>query len=178
MSRTEDFFESICNKYYKDVYKYVVFVTGDKDAADDIVQDTFVVVYKNIEKVLKHNNIGGFIFKTAQNIIKNYKKELYKRILKEVSIDEGTININDKRSEVESYINSEINEYEYLTEILSSLSDDKKDLYKWYYVDNIPMKEIAEREGIEYTALRMKYVRLRKEIKEKVREISENKFVT
>ncbi|MDO5388264.1 MAG: hypothetical protein Q4F63_03435, partial [Clostridia bacterium] len=75
-------------------------------------------------------------------------------------------------------INSEINEYEYLTEILSSLSDDKKDLYKWYYVDNIPMKEIAEREGIEYTALRMKYVRLRKEIKEKVREISENKFVT
>lgn len=178
MSRTEDFFESICNKYYKDVYKYVVFVTGDKDVADDIVQDTFVVVYKNIEKVLKHNNTGGFIFKTAQNIIKNYKKELYKRILKEVSIDEGTININDKRSEVESYINSEINEYEYLTEILSSLSDDKKDLYKWYYVDNVPMKEIAEREGIEYTALRMKYVRLRKEIKEKVREISENKFVT
>lgn len=40
------------------------------------------------------------------------------------------------------------------------------------------MKEIAQKLGIEYTALRMKYVRLRKEIKELVKELAENNFVT
>lgn len=178
MSRYDAFFEDICEKYYKDVYKYIVFTLKDREISNDIVQDTFIVVYKNIEKVYKHKNPGGFVFRTAQNLVKNYKKELYKRLTREVNIDEGVTNIQDINTSIENTLNSEIDEYEYITDIINQLSDEKKKLYEMYYVEKKSMKEISESEGIEYTALRMKYVRLRKEIKNKVKEFAENNFVT
>lgn len=88
------------------------------------------------------------------------------------------MDIRDLSTSIENSLNAEINEYEYITDIIDSLSDDKKRLYKMYYIEKKSMKEIAASEGIEYTALRMKYVRLRKEIKNKVKEFAENNFVT
>ena len=39
-----------------------------------------------------------------------------------------------------------------------------------------PMEEIARELGIEYSAVRMRYVRLRKEIKGLIKELAEKKF--
>ena len=178
MNKYDDFFDDICRNYYNDIYKYLVFTLRDEDKAKDLVQDTFVVVYKNIEKVYNHENYGGYIFKTAQNLAKNYKKQLYKRLLNEVSMDEKIMEIEDYRSTIENSLNSEINEYEYITEIIDLLSEDKQKFYRMYYIEKKSMKEISEKEGIGYTALRMKYVRLRKEIKAIVKKLSENNFVT
>lgn len=178
MNKYDCFFTEICEKYYKDVFRYLVFTLKNEDMANDAIQDAFVVVYKNIKKVYNHENPGGYVFRTAQNIAKNYKKVLYKRLIKEINIDDQVVNIQDYRADIESNMDSNIDEYEYITEIIDSLSDEKKWLYKMYYVEHKPMKEIAAVMNIEYTALRMKYVRLRKEIKEKVRELAEKYFVT
>lgn len=178
MNKYDAFFNEICNEYYANIYKYLVFIIKDDEKAKDIVQDTFIVVYKNIEKVYNHENKGGYIFKTAQNLAKNYKKELYKKLLNEVSIDEKVIEIQDSKATIENSLLTNIDEYEYITEIIDLLDKDKQDLYKMYYIENRSMKEIAENLGISYTALRMKYVRLRKEIKEHVKELAENNFVT
>lgn len=178
VNKYDTFFDDICRNYYNDIYKYLVFTLRDEDKAKDLVQDTFVVVYKNIEKVYNHENYGGYIFKTAQNLAKNYKKQLYKRLLNEVSMDEKIMEIEDYRSTIENSLNSEINEYEYITDIIDLLSEDKQKFYRMYYIEKKSMKEISEKEGIGYTALRMKYVRLRKEIKAIVKKLSENNFVT
>lgn len=178
MNKYDTFFNKICNEYYANIYKYLVFIIKDDEKAKDIVQDTFIVVYKNIEKVYTHENKGGYIFKTAQNLAKNYKKELYKKLLNEVSIDEKVTEIEDSRTTIENSLLADIDEYEYITEIIDLLDNDKQALYKMYYIEKKPMKEIAQKLGIEYTALRMKYVRLRKEIKALVKELAENNFVT
>lgn len=178
MTENDILFENITETYYAEIYKYLVFCLKDEDRAGDILQDTFVVVYKNIEKLKNHENVGGFVFRTAQNLVKNYKKQLYKRITKELSIDEGIIDIRDYNADIESTMDSRIDEYDYVTDIIESLDDEKKRLYKMYYIENIPMKEIAKSLNIEYTALRMKYVRLRREIKELVKEAAEKYFVT
>lgn len=178
MNKYDAFFTEICQKYYKDVFKYLVFTLKNEDRANDALQDTFITVYKNIKKVYVHQNQGGYVFKTAQNIAKNYKKELYKRLSREVNIDEGIIELRDYNSDIEKAMDSDINEYDYITDIIESLNNDEIKLYNMYYVENKPMKEIAIDLGIEYTALRMKYVRLRRKIKEKVKEVAEKYFVT
>jgi len=176
MDKYNLFFENLCQKNYNNVYKYLLIAVKNREAANDIVQDTFIVVYKNIEKVYNHINPDGFVFKTAQNLARNYKKTVYKQIINEVNLDEGLINSNI--STIESSIDSNINEYDYIPEIIDSLSEKNKMLYNMYYVEHKPMKLIAEELGFEYTALRMKYVRLRKEIKTKIKDLAENKFVT
>ncbi len=178
MSAEALFFEKLVEAYYGDIYKYAVFCLKDGDSAGDIAQDTFVLAYKNIDKLKAHENPGGFIFRTAQNLIKNHKKQLYKRIMREISLDGAQMDIGDDKNSIESALDSNINEYEYITDILDELDDEKKRLYKMYYVDNIPMKEIADRLGVEYTSLRMKYVRLRRDIRVLVKEYAEKYFVT
>lgn len=178
MNKYDRFFTEICEKYYKDVFRYLVFALKNEDRANDAVQDTFIVVYKNIRKVYNHENPGGYVFRTAQNIAKNYKKELYKRLIKEINIDEGIIEIRDYNSDIESAIDSEINEYEYITDIIDCLNNEDKELYNMYYTEHKSMKDIADSLGIEYTALRMKYVRLRKKIKKLVKDTAEKYFVT
>lgn len=178
MDKYDNFFEDICSKYYKDVLKYLNFVIKDNDAANDIVQETFIVVYNNIKKVYTHKNIGGFIFKTAQNLAKNYKKQLYKKLVKEIYIDENIMQIQDSKGTIENLIDSDINEWDYITDILDYLSYDKRKLYKMYYIDHKSMKDISNELNFEYAALRMKYVRLRREIKELVKNLAEEKFVT
>ena len=178
MNKYDTFFTEICEKYYKDIFKYLVFTLKNEDAANDVIQDTFVVVYKNIKKIYNHENQGGYIFRTAQNIAKNYKKELYKKLIKEINIDDGIIEIRDYNSDIYKVMDSEINEYEYITDIIDSLSDEDKQLYSMYYVEHKSMKDIAYILDIEYTALRMKYVRLRRKIKEMVKDTAEKYFVT
>lgn len=169
---TEDFFEGLCNKYYKKILKYSVLCVKDKDIADDIVQEVFIVVYKKLDLLKSHPNIGGFIYQTAKNIINEHKRRLYTTLMHEIREDREFMGSGS----VEKEIDSRIDEYEYITDIISQLSDEKYRLYKLYYIDNMPMDKIADKLGIEYTALRMRYVRLRREIKEMVRRLAEEKF--
>ena len=178
MTDLDSFFEDICRKNYNNIYKYAYFSLKNKAAAEDITQDTFVHVYKNIKKIHKHDNPVGYIFRTAQNFIKNYKKQLYRRIAMEQQADERFEDINDVGSGIDSVLDAEINEYEYIIYVIGSLSEEKRRLYDMYYVENRSMKEISDELGISYAALRMKYVRLRKEIKDRVRETAEKYFVT
>lgn len=178
MNKLDTFFDELCKKYYNDVYKYLVFTLKNIDIANDAIQDTFVVVYKNIKKVYNHPNPGGYVFRTAQNIARNHKKEIYKRIVNEIYIDDDIIKLSDYKSEISSIIDTEINEYDYITEVIDSLNSNDKKLYNMYYVEHKQMKEIAQELDIEYAALRMKYVRLRKKIKATVRELAEKYFVT
>ncbi len=167
----DKYFEDLCGQYYKKVFKYILFCVKNEDAAADIVQETFVTVYKKLDE--KHPNPGGFIFQTAKNIIKEYKRKLYIKIMREINED---YEMSDESDTIEKTLDSNINEYEYITDILSQLSSEKYMLYKLYYIDKTPMEKIASDMGIEYTALRMRYVRLRKEIKELVRRLAEEKF--
>ncbi len=169
---SDGFFEELCAEYYKRIYKYALFSIKDEDMAHDIVQEVFIVVYKSLDRLKGHPNGGGFIYQTAKNIINEHKRKLYTRIMREIREDRELAG----STTIESEIDSRIDEYEYITEILSQLSDEKYMLYKLYYIDKIPMDKIAKKLGMEYTALRMRYVRLRREIRELVRKLADEKF--
>ncbi len=167
-----ELFEKLCARYYKNILRYAMFSVKDEDMAHDIVQEVFIVVYKKLDKLKNHPNVGGFIYQTAKNIINEHKRKLYARLIREVKAD----NEYAGSSTIEKEIDSRIDEYEYITDIISQLSDEKYKLYKLYYIEGMPMDKIADKLGIEYTALRMRYVRLRREIKEMVRRLADEKF--
>lgn len=170
---TDNFFEEICEKYYKDVYKYIYFSLPDKQSAEDIVQEVFIIVYKNIDSLAKHRNIGGYIFKTANNLVKNHKKQLYKKLTRELSAENELIYLTDPTSDPETVLDRRINEYELIPKILSRLSAEKQNLYSLFYKQKKPMHQISQELGISYAAARMKYVRLRRELKEIIKEFSD-----
>lgn len=178
LNEYEIFFDELCNNYYKKILKYLMFNLNDESCAMDAVQDVFLIAYEKIKSLKSHPNPAGFLFQTAKNIMKKKKREIYQKVLNEVyKNDNSIIDIADNNSNIINILDKNINEDDFLIDVFSQLSKEKKELYSLYYIQNNSMENIALKLGIEYSALRMRYVRLRKEIKEIVNKISEEKFI-
>lgn len=174
--RKQDFFESLCEDYYAKVLQYLFSVLGDEATARDCTQEVFLVALQKSPILREHPNPGGFIFLTAKNIAKRNRRETFKLLLSDISLDEAGNDPSDPSSDLERMLDSEIDAAEYIELVLSRLSEEKRRLYMLYYSERLSMAEIARRYNAQEPAVRMRYVRLRKEIKAIVSEIAEKHF--
>jgi len=68
----EKLFDDVYNSYYNDVYRLAYSYVLNNQDAEDIVQKTFLKLYKNIHKIHKSNNdIKKWLFRVAINECKD-----------------------------------------------------------------------------------------------------------
>lgn len=77
---------SLINKYSKKVYNLAFRITGNKFDAEDIVQETFLQVHKNLDKFKGRSQIYTWIYKIALNNSLKKKNNLNKAYIE--SLDE------------------------------------------------------------------------------------------
>ncbi len=170
-------FESLCEEYYEKILRYLYAALGNEASARDYTQEVFLVACEKMELLSTHPNPGGFLFQTTKTLVKKARRQSFARLAKEQPTDEETEGILDLNSEITTFLDKEINEDAYIDTVLSYLSEDKLKLYSLYYINQKGMGEIAAILGIEETALRMRYVRLRREIKGIISKIAEEQFI-
>lgn len=175
----DKFFVTLCERYHSKILKYLYYSIGNIEDAKDLTQEVFVIAYNRIEELQNHENIGGFIYQTAKFLAANFKRKALKKNLKETSIN---MEIGNKESDLYERLimiyDSEIDESKYVNNVLSMLSKEKQQLYKLYYIQNKSYKEISKILNVNEASLRMRYMRLRREIKKITHHVAEEKFVT
>lgn len=67
-------FEDLFKTYYNDLLFYAKRFVCDKDIAEDIVQDTFLNIWKNRKKIHPGGNIKAYLFKSVYNNCLNFLK--------------------------------------------------------------------------------------------------------
>jgi len=60
-------FTLLFNKYKKRLYNYVLKMCSDRMLSDDIVQDVFLKLYKNLDLIVSRESILFWLFKSARN---------------------------------------------------------------------------------------------------------------
>lgn len=172
----QKFLEQLCMEYHEKIFRYLYHALGDEAAAKDCAQEVFLVACRKSKELSRHPNPGGFLFQTAKNLAKKTRRENFTRLIKEVSVEENTLGLGYSGNEIEAALDRQIDELEYIEAVLSRLTDEKRRLYNLYYLNHMSMSRIAELLGIKEPAVRMRFVRLRQEIREIVGEIAENHF--
>lgn len=170
----EQFFEGLCAAYYENVLRYLYRTLGDAEAARDAVQEVFLTALGKQTELAAHPNPGGWLFLTARNLAKKAKREAYRRMMEEPA-DEMEEPL-DGGSLVELAIDREIDETRYVEQVLSGLTPEKRRLYALYYLRGRTMREIAAELGMDEPAVRMRFVRLRREIRELTARVAEKNF--
>jgi len=66
-----DFWE-IYHQYYERVRKFIFALVKDQWVADDLIQDTFVKVQKNLDQVREASKLSAWIFKIAYNLSQDH----------------------------------------------------------------------------------------------------------
>lgn len=103
-------------KYSKIIYKYIFCLTNDRELSEEIVQDTFLVAVKNIDKFEEKSKLTTWLCAIAKNIY--YKKIKKDKKITNISIEE----INEELSS-ENFIEDIICQKESKLEIIKKLQD-------------------------------------------------------
>ena len=174
--KDEAFFVELCGSHYEKVLKYLFYALKSESAARDVTQEVFLAACQKRSLLRQHPNPGGFLFQTAKNLANKARAESYRQMLRDTMLDDLTYEPRDPAGTVEDALDKEIDEEDYIKAVLDTLTDEKRRLYALYYADKKSMAEIALLLGIEETALRMRYVRLRREIRASISKIAEQYF--
>ncbi|MCR4838888.1 MAG: RNA polymerase sigma factor [Eubacterium sp.] len=81
--------EQYINEYGKAVYSYCVYLTGDRDASDDLYQQTFLTVFEKVkdgQEIDADRNPKSYLLTVATNLWNNQRRKyLWRR--KKVDVD-------------------------------------------------------------------------------------------
>lgn len=142
------------------LYRYIWGKMGTDVMIEDIMQETYYKAYENREMLESHPNVVGWLFKTANFIVRNQKR---KKDNQSVSLEK----ISETARNLYSYGGYETIEWKMMLEDM--LSDKEKELIYLYYQSGYSSAEIARRNGATEGNIRVKLYRVRRKIREQMR---------
>lgn len=158
-------FQLLISKYHPFVYKFLVKISNDDQTAEDLTQDTFIKVIRNIDKFdpAGQAKFSTYIIAIAKNVyIDYYRKE--KGIRHNIPINE-TIGSAEANVHLEDIIIDKLYGQSIL-ECLEDLPDEQKTAIKLKYIEGLTLKEIGDQLNLEPKTVKSRIhngiVRLRK----------------
>jgi RNA polymerase sigma-70 factor (ECF subfamily) len=175
MTREKITFEEIVKKYDKRLFNTIYWMIGDYEEAQDITQETFLLIYKALPKFRGESDVFTWIYRIAVNQCKRFRRKQKTR--KFFSLDE-------KRMEVESTWSGDLGieknpvkgaEWREMSRILrekvSSLPEYYKEAMILRYFYGYSYEEIGKTLKIPLGTVRSRLARGRKELMEKLKDL-------
>ena len=138
---------------------------GSREAADDCVQETFIVFYNKLLDGEEFENPRAFLYRTADNFVKRQKQKDAVELKRSIPLNEAAdVGVTDE------YLSRfDLIDYEEIAKILLNLlTDEEKQIYDLRYIQKICVEEISDKLGISRTATSKRLMRLRNKIKDMV----------
>ena len=144
-------FDNIYEEYFDRVYYKVLSVVKNDDDAEDICQETFISVYKNLSKFREESNIYTWIYRIATNQTYDFFK---KRKLE--------FEINDDVLSLPEDINFDTKVI--LEEKLKLISEKEKEIVVLKDIYGYKLKEIAEMKNMNLSTVKSVYYKALKDM--------------
>ena len=164
--RADALLQECYNQYRIKLFNYCLSrLDGSREAADDCVQETFIVFYNKLLDGEEFENPRAFLYRTADNFVKRQKQKDTVDLKRNVPLDEATdIGVTDE------YLSRlDLIDYEEIAKILLNLlTDEEKQIYDLRYIQKQGVEDISEQLGISRPAASMRLMRLRNKIKDMV----------
>jgi RNA polymerase sigma-70 factor, ECF subfamily len=157
----ESAFEELLSKYLKPVYNFLYQLTSDKSALDDLTQETFIKVWKNIRKFDKDRNFKTWIFTIAKNTAYDYFKKKKTIPFSNFVDEEG----NNKLENIadENIFPDELlirnDSAKLIEEKLRELPEHYRLILTLHYKEDFSLSEIAEILKIPYNTVKSQHQR-------------------
>lgn len=149
-------FTEIVNAHIDQVYNYASYMVLDKDEAFDIVQTTFLALFKNFSKLDRSKPIRPWIYKVARNNCLDYLKK--KKALNFSELNNEVLEVPESDYDLEAQAGSEIFQ-DKVKEIFGILPTTVKEVMILKYFDDLTFEEIAEHMQIPVNTVKSHFYR-------------------
>ena len=144
-------FDNIYEEYFDRVYYKVLSVVKNDDDAEDICQETFISVYKNLSKFREESNIYTWIYRIAIN--KTY--DFFKKKKLEFEINDDVLSLPEDINFDTKVI---------LEEKLKLISEKEKEIVVLKDIYGYKLKEIAEMKNMNLSTVKSVYYKALKDM--------------
>ena len=160
-------FEKLLNQYKQPLYWHIRKIVLNHDDADDVLQNTFVKIFRGIEKFKGESKLYTWMYRIATNESLNFLKLKAKKYFH--SSDEMMKTLANNLRE-DPYFNGDELQIK-LQIIISKLPEKQKLVFQMKYEQNMKFKDISEILGTSVGALKASYHIAVKKIKNEIGKI-------
>jgi len=152
-----EIFEMILEKYYDELLLYCLSILGDERAAEDCVQEVFLLFYQKRKKLYLSAGIRSWLYKTAANIVKKHLKKYSKNW-------QSLEDLAEEPASAETPVDNDLK-----ADIIEILGEKDGELFIRYVLAGYGgRKAIAEELGISVAALYDRINKMKKTLVEKL----------
>ncbi|MFD1631958.1 RNA polymerase sigma factor [Pseudopedobacter beijingensis] len=157
MTDQEHVFKEIFQKNSKKIYHLCYGYTNDEESANDLLQETFIKVWQNLDKFRNQAMISTWIYRIAVNTCLTHLRKENRQAKDELTpsiIAEHKEEISEKQEQIKT-----------LYKCIAQLEETDR-LIITMVLDELPYNEIAEISGISEGNLRVKIHRIKNKLTE------------
>jgi len=155
-------YANLVNRYKDLVYTLAIRMLKHREEAEEVAQDTFVKVFKSLDKFKGDSKFSTWIYKITYNTcLDRIKKN--KKHLKDVAIDEFTFN---KLDSIDNALEHMIKEEKHtlIKNCINKLPEDSSALLTLFYFEELSLDEISKIINVEANTVKVKLFRARKKL--------------
>ncbi len=138
----EDAYRQIVEKYGNRLLRTCYLILKDREEAEDIVQETFIKVFRNIDSFRENSRLYTWIYTIALNL----SRDILRKKKDMLTLEDEWVGNNDVEYEVEKGIDREL-----LRKELFSINSLYREVLVLFYFEDLSIKEISnllnEKEG-------------------------------
>ena len=156
-------------KYYNKIYRICLYKTEYNEfQAQNCTQAIFEALIMKWDKI-KPECIYSWLLKTTDNKLKEYARQKKKED-KILPLEAAEKELVDSRELYNLMISDDIIEY-HKERILTTLSENERELYRDYFENKLSYSEIAEKLGLNYNTAQRRILKLKKTLASKAHDL-------
>lgn len=170
MQPAESIFRELVEKYSEQLYWHIRGFVDSHEDADDLVQETFLKVWKALPGFRGDSGYFTWIWRIATNEALGYlRRRKVRAALQFESIDARAERVIDS----DPWFDGDAAERE-LSKAIASLPDKQRTVFLMRYYEDLPYEEIAAITGTSVGALKANYFHAVQKIRERIKDFAED----
>lgn len=159
MSRN-DWFEKQIEELYPRLHRSMTaYLAGSEIEAEDILQETFLKAYQNLDQFEGKSNMYTWLYSIARNkCIDEFRKRKYESNRSSIPVEEYELESDDFKT------NDKQEEMKVLKEAIAQLPEILRSIVIMKSIDGLSYPEISEVTGVNEQTLKNRMFRARKEL--------------
>ena len=161
----EEAFNLLIKKYQQKVYWQVRRIIINHDDADDVIQEVFIKVWKNLGSFRQDAQLFTWLYRIATNESLTFLKK--KQAKNNVSLDDLTVEMSESLNTDPYFSGSEIEKK--LQQAILGLPEKQRLVFNMRYYDDLKFQEISDILGTSVGGLKASYHLAAKKIEQYIK---------
>jgi RNA polymerase sigma-70 factor (ECF subfamily) len=163
----DDAFQSIFDRYSRPILSFIYDMTGKRDVAEELAQETFVRAYRNLGTLNDADKLSTWLFGIARNCALEHLRSRRREEHKVEMDDPAVMNLSNSEPLPEgALLNKEFNQV--IQRALAALDEDKRTVFTLKVFHQRSYEEIADITGFSIAKLKTDLHRARREMRRRL----------